>query len=44
MIEALVPDTVLLLDRGRIAESGDLALARDIAAKGFARSDALAQA
>ncbi|CAJ7616545.1 FeS assembly ATPase SufC [Burkholderia pseudomallei] len=44
MIEALAPDTVLLLDRGRIAESGDLALARDIAAKGFARSDALAQA
>ncbi|WP_063533845.1 Fe-S cluster assembly ATPase SufC [Burkholderia sp. MSMB1589WGS] len=44
MIESLAPDAVLLLDRGRIAESGDLALARDIAAKGFVRTDALAQA
>ncbi|AOK46555.1 Fe-S cluster assembly ATPase SufC [Burkholderia sp. MSMB617WGS] len=44
MIESLAPDTVLLLDRGRIVESGDLGLARDIAAKGFVRTNALAEA
>ncbi|AOJ01415.1 Fe-S cluster assembly ATPase SufC [Burkholderia mayonis] len=44
MIESLAPDAVLLLDRGRIVESGDLGLAREIAAKGFVRSDALVEA
>ena len=38
LIEALQPDTVLRLEQGRIAESGDLALAREIARTGFART------
>ncbi|MBV2162744.1 Fe-S cluster assembly ATPase SufC [Comamonas nitrativorans] len=40
MIESLQPDQVLRLDQGRIAESGDLALARSIAETGFARANA----
>jgi Fe-S cluster assembly ATP-binding protein len=36
MIEALAPDAVLRLEAGRIAETGDLALARDIASSGYA--------
>ena len=40
MIESLQPDQVLRLDQGRIAESGDLALARSIAETGFARAKA----
>ncbi|AIO65505.1 Fe-S cluster assembly ATPase SufC [Burkholderia oklahomensis] len=44
MIESLAPDAVLLLDRGRIVESGDLGLAREISAKGFARTGALVEA
>lgn len=38
LIESLQPDTVLRLDEGRIAEQGDLALAREIARTGFART------
>ena len=38
LIESLAPDTVLRLDQGCIAESGDLALARGIARTGFARA------
>ena len=38
MIELLEPDTVLRLDQGCIAESGDIELARSIARTGFARS------
>jgi Fe-S cluster assembly ATP-binding protein len=37
MIESLEPDEVLRLDRGRIAERGGLALAHDIAQRGYAR-------
>lgn len=37
MIEQLAPDAVLRLDQGRIAETGDLDLARRIARTGFAR-------
>lgn len=42
MIESLCPDTVLRLAQGRIAESGDLALARSIAKTGFTRPAAQA--
>ena len=38
LIESLEPDTVLRLDLGCIAESGDLELARGIARTGFARA------
>ncbi|WP_367065310.1 Fe-S cluster assembly ATPase SufC [Oryzisolibacter sp. LB2S] len=38
MIEQLEPDTVLRLDQGCIAETGDLELARGIARTGFARA------
>lgn len=38
LIESLEPDAVMRLDQGRIAEHGDLALAREIARMGFARS------
>ena len=42
LIESLQPDTVLRLDQGCIAETGDLALARLIARTGFTRAaDAL---
>ncbi len=42
LIESLRPDTVLRLDQGCIAETGDLALARLIARTGFTRAaDAL---
>ena len=42
LIESLQPDAVLRLDQGCIAETGDLALARQIARTGFARTaDAL---
>lgn len=42
LIESLKPDAVLRLDQGCIAETGDLALARQIARTGFARTaDAL---
>ena len=37
MIEALAPDAVLRLEQGRICESGDLALAREIARTGYTR-------
>ena len=37
LIESMEPDAVLWLDQGGIAESGDLALARDIARTGFVR-------
>ena len=37
MIEALAPDAVLRLEQGRIAERGELALARTIARTGYAR-------
>jgi Fe-S cluster assembly ATP-binding protein len=37
LIESMEPDTVLWLDQGRIAETGGLALARDIARTGFVR-------
>jgi len=36
LIESLTPDTVLRLDQGRIAETGTLALAQEIARSGFA--------
>ncbi len=36
MIESFQPDVVLRLDQGRIAEQGDIALARRIAEQGFA--------
>jgi Fe-S cluster assembly ATP-binding protein len=39
LIESLQPDAVLRLDQGCIAETGDLALAREIARTGFARTD-----
>jgi Fe-S cluster assembly ATP-binding protein len=38
LIESLVPDAVLRLDQGCIAETGDLTLAREIARTGFVRS------
>ena len=38
MIESLKPDAVLRLDQGRIAETGDLELARGIARTGFAQA------
>ncbi|AOW14418.1 ABC transporter ATP-binding protein [Hydrogenophaga crassostreae] len=38
LIESLQPDAVLRLDQGCIAETGDLALARDISRTGFARA------
>ena len=38
LIESLEPDTVLRLDQGCIAESGDLTLARGIARTGYADS------
>lgn len=38
MIESLAPDAVLRLHEGCIAETGGMALARDIARTGFARS------
>ena len=37
LIESLTPDAVLRLDQGRIAETGTLALAQEIARTGFAR-------
>ncbi len=37
LIESLAPDAVLRLDQGCIAETGGLALARDIARTGFVR-------
>ena len=39
MIESLTPDAVLRLHDGCIAETGGMALARDIARTGFVRSD-----
>jgi Fe-S cluster assembly ATP-binding protein len=39
MIEALAPDAVLLLGDGRILERGDVALAREIAKRGFVRAE-----
>jgi Fe-S cluster assembly ATP-binding protein len=39
MIELLVPDAVLRLDQGCIAETGGLELARDSARTGFVRAD-----
>jgi Fe-S cluster assembly ATP-binding protein len=39
MIEALAPDAVLRLGDGRIVERGDVALARDIARRGFVRAE-----
>ncbi|WP_287803080.1 Fe-S cluster assembly ATPase SufC [Diaphorobacter sp.] len=44
LIEQLQPDTVLRLDQGRIAETGDVELARRIARTGFARQPATAEA
>jgi Fe-S cluster assembly ATP-binding protein len=38
LIESLAPDAVLRLDQGCIAESGGLALAREIARTGFVRA------
>lgn len=38
LIEALQPDAVLRLDQGRIAETGGLDLAREIARTGYARA------
>lgn len=40
MIELLQPDQVLLLDQGRIAETGDIELARRIAETGFVAAEA----
>jgi Fe-S cluster assembly ATP-binding protein len=42
LIEALEPDAVLRLDQGCIAETGGVALARDIARSGFNRAAAAA--
>lgn len=39
LIESLAPDAVLRLDQGCIAETGGLALAREIARTGFARAE-----
>ena len=44
LIEQLQPDTVLRLDQGRIAETGDVELARRIARTGCARQPATAEA
>jgi Fe-S cluster assembly ATP-binding protein len=44
MIEQLQPDAVLRLDQGRIAEAGDMELARRIARTGFARQAETAEA
>ena len=44
LIEQLQPDTVLRLDQGRIAETGGLELARNIARDGFARPATVAEA
>ncbi|KLR57880.1 Fe-S cluster assembly ATPase SufC [Diaphorobacter sp. J5-51] len=44
LIEQLQPDTVLRLDQGRIAETGDVELARRIARTGFTRQPATAEA
>ncbi|QYY24472.1 Fe-S cluster assembly ATPase SufC [Diaphorobacter sp. MNS-0] len=44
LIEQLQPNTVLRLDQGRIAETGDVELARRIARTGFARQPATAEA
>lgn len=44
LIESLEPDAVLRLDQGCIAETGTLALAREIARTGFARSAATVEA
>ena len=38
LVESLQPDAVLRLDEGRIAESGGLELAREIARTGYARA------
>jgi Fe-S cluster assembly ATP-binding protein len=38
LIESLAPDAVLRLEQGRIAECGDMALARGIARTGYARA------
>jgi Fe-S cluster assembly ATP-binding protein len=38
LIESLQPDAVMRLDQGRIAEHGDLSLAREIARSGFVRA------
>jgi Fe-S cluster assembly ATP-binding protein len=38
LIESLQPDTVLRLDQGCIAETGDLELARQIAQTGYVRA------
>ncbi len=44
LIELLAPDKVLRLDRGTIAETGGLELAREIARSGFVRADEPAEA
>ena len=44
LIESLAPDTVLRLDQGRIAETGGLALAGDIARTGYVRAAETADA
>lgn len=44
MIEQLQPDAVLRLEQGRIAESGGLALVREIARTGYAASREAAEA
>ena len=43
MIEQLQPDAVLRLDQGRIAETGDMELARRIARTGFVRQPQTAE-
>ena len=44
LIESMEPDSVLWLDQGGITETGDLALARDIARTGFVRDAHLVEA
>lgn len=44
LIESLTPDAVLRLDQGRIAETGTLALAQEIARTGFTRNPEPAEA
>ena len=44
LIEALGPDAVLRLEQGRIADTGDIALAREIARTGYARASEPVQA
>ena len=44
LIESLAPDAVLRLDQGRIAETGGLALADDIARTGYVRAAETADA